>query len=143
MKRSESTRQTISVTDRYFKACMRNMTDTIKIAINSFICLDFDHIEPLNLKHKTSDQVRLRKGSTATLTCIPTSSNIFPVKWTNLPIKTRMRSRRFPNGSLEIRNAGRSDSKSRVTCEFTSDQGVSGKRTIGILVLQSGMEIFF
>ena len=115
------------------------------IAINSLICLDFDHVEPLNLKHKTSDQVLLRKSCTATLTCIPPSSNIFPVKWTNLSMKTRIRSRRFPNGSLEIRNAGRSDSNSRITCEFTSDQGVSGKRAIGILVLQSGIygNLFF
>lgn len=138
--------QTISVTDRYFKACTRNMTDIVngcRKLYNSLFFKDFDHVEPLNVKQKTSDEVRLRKGCTATLTCIPTSSNIFPVKWTNLPVNTWRRSRRFPNGSLQIRNAAESDSDSRVTCEFAADQGVSGKRSIGIHVVQSGMKIIF
>jgi hypothetical protein len=109
--------------------------------IDSFLhsFLDFDRIEPLSLKHKASNEVRLKEGSTATLTCSPTPSDAVEVIWKNISRKTGERCRKLPNGSLEIRDISQSESTLRITCEFSSDKGVSAKRSIGIHVAQSGM----
>ena len=100
--------------------------------------LDFHRYEPLRLIHKTSDEVRLEEGSTATLTCLPTPPVTLPVNWKNLSRKTEERSRKLPNGSLEIRNISQSESNTRITCRFSPDQDVSAKRSLGIYVARSG-----
>ena len=104
----------------------------------AFILLDFHRIEPLRLIHKASDEVRVEEGSTATLTCLPTPPVTLPVNWKHLSRKTVERSRKLPNGSLEIRNFSQSESNIRITCKFSSDQDVSAKRSLGIYVARSG-----